>query len=429
MYDVFYNILQPYLKDLQLHYMDTDSFALSYSEGKVIDEHMDLSNLDCPIKTYNKVQGKFKHELGKKVIEDFTALSPKTHSFKDYPKSTKEKGIKNRNNAKHKEYYNALMYNTERSVDECRIQIIGDNITTTKTSKISLNTFDDKRFYVNNIKSYLHDENLYLFKRDLVNKICGAGSLIKDVSLDGDKDLLVNNVLELTINDDRKLIEAAIRLYNDLIKMTNLDRLIELYKLQKVNRRNRLEDKLKQKEYYGKIEELFDPLTKTLNTNAETMQALQNKTLAVLDSNTNTLKCLGHHQQSSFLDERAALLTLTPDPHTTLKYDRGQTFAADNDMIDILLLMGKQTYKQFQLKSVDPNSNKFKINDVDISLVPDGIKMKGKVYDFSKGFSIIIINKDVTKRDIKGDEIKIKQFLRDIGYKQRGILKVIDQNL
>ena len=44
-------------------------------------------------------------------------------------------------------------------------------MTTTKTSKISLNTFDDKRFYVINIKSYAHDENLYLFKRDLVNKV------------------------------------------------------------------------------------------------------------------------------------------------------------------------------------------------------------------------------------------------------------------
>ena len=37
-------------------------------------------------------------------------------------------------------------------------------MTTTKTSKISRNTFDDKRFYVNNNKSYPHDENLYLFK-------------------------------------------------------------------------------------------------------------------------------------------------------------------------------------------------------------------------------------------------------------------------
>ena len=37
MYDVFYNILQSSLKDLQLHYMDTDSFVLNFSEGKVPD--------------------------------------------------------------------------------------------------------------------------------------------------------------------------------------------------------------------------------------------------------------------------------------------------------------------------------------------------------------------------------------------------------
>ena len=49
------------------------------------------------------------------------------------------------------------MYNTERTVDECKIQQVGDNITKTKTSKISLNTFDDNRFYVNNIKIYPHD--------------------------------------------------------------------------------------------------------------------------------------------------------------------------------------------------------------------------------------------------------------------------------
>ena len=76
MYAVFYHILQPSLKDLQLHYMDTDSFVLSYSEGKVSDVHMDLSNLDIPIKTNNKIPGKFKHELGIRIIEEFIALSP-----------------------------------------------------------------------------------------------------------------------------------------------------------------------------------------------------------------------------------------------------------------------------------------------------------------------------------------------------------------
>ena len=101
------------------------------------------------------------------------------------------------------------MNNTQRTVDECRIQKVCDNMATTKTSKISLNIFDDKRFYVNNIKSYPHNENLYLFKRDLIK-------MIHQASLHGDKDLLVNCILELTINDDRKLIEVAIILYNEL---------------------------------------------------------------------------------------------------------------------------------------------------------------------------------------------------------------------
>ena len=121
MFDVFYNILQPSLKDLTLHYI-SDSFVLSYSEDKVSDEHMDLSNLDEPIKTNNKVPGKFKHKLGSRVIEEFIALSPKTNSFKNYPKNTREKGIKKHNKARHIDYYDALMNNSQRTVDACRIQ-------------------------------------------------------------------------------------------------------------------------------------------------------------------------------------------------------------------------------------------------------------------------------------------------------------------
>ena len=93
-------------------------------------------------------------------------------------------------------------------------------MTATRTSKISLNTFDDKRFYVNNIKSYPHDENLCLFKRDPVNKINNTTlELLIKLGLDVSNESLeplINNILELTINDDRMLIEGAIKLYNDL---------------------------------------------------------------------------------------------------------------------------------------------------------------------------------------------------------------------
>ena len=76
--------------------------------------------------------------------------------------------------------------------------------------------------------------------------------------------------------------------------------------LEKQSRRNRLEDKLRQQEFYGGIEELVDPLTKTLNTNSEILQAHQTQTMKAIgetayriretasqiEDNTNALKAL-----------------------------------------------------------------------------------------------------------------------------------------
>ena len=72
-------------------------------------------------------------------------------------------------------------------------------------------------------------------------------------------------------------------------------------------------------------------------------------------------------------------------------------------MIEILLIMGKQTNKQLELKSVDPNSNKFKINGVDVSLAPNGIEVKGRGYAFSRAFNMFVTNKDKTEKDIRGE--------------------------
>ena len=90
--------------------------------------------------------------------------------------------------------------------------------------------------------------------------------------------------------------------------MTKLETLIKLNNLEKQNRRNRLEEKLRQQEYYGYMEDLFDPLTKTLNTNSEAWQTLQNQTLEALAYNTNVLKALDPQQQSNSLDDRAVTL-------------------------------------------------------------------------------------------------------------------------
>ena len=64
--------------------------------------------------------------------------------------------------------------------------------------------------------------------------------------------------------------------------MTKLNERIELNYLEKQNRKNRLEDKLKQQEYYGEIEELFDPLTKTVYTNSEILQAHKTQTMEAI---------------------------------------------------------------------------------------------------------------------------------------------------
>ena len=99
--------------------------------------------------------------------------------------------------------------------------------------------------------------------------------------------------------------------------MPKLDKLIELNSLAKQNRRIRLEDKLRQQKNYGDIVELFDPLTKTLNTNgahskawqahAEIMQALQSKTMEA--------PALNNEQQRIFLEMQAALSKMRGAKH------------------------------------------------------------------------------------------------------------------
>ena len=88
--------------------------------------------------------------------------------------------------------------------------------------------------------------------------------------------------------------------------MTKLDKLIELNNLEKQNRRNRLDDKLKQQEYYGEIEELFDPLTKTLNANSETWLAHNEQNLALSEQ---TLRAIDWQNQE--LDKQTKMISET----------------------------------------------------------------------------------------------------------------------
>ena len=92
------------------------------------------------------------------------------------------------------------MDNKEMTVEESRIQKVGSCMTTIKISKRNLNNFDDKRFYVNNIKSYPLDENMYLFKRDLLNKISQQTSSEPNRRTMVNP-ALINNIKELALKE------------------------------------------------------------------------------------------------------------------------------------------------------------------------------------------------------------------------------------
>ena len=175
--------------------------------------------------------------------------------------------------------------------------------------------------------------------------------------------------------------------------MTKLDELIELNYLEKQNRNNRLEDKLKQQEYYGEIEELFDPLTKNLNTNSEILQAHLTQTKEAVGEtasrigetakqiqeagsqigetalrmkvNTNALKALEFSpvQQSGFSVRELI----------TLPGREGKLFKLSNEMLNVLADKRKQTNIQLRLVPFDANENEFTINNVPARIIPNGI--------------------------------------------------------
>ena len=94
MYETYYDKLQPYFgqENIQLHYMDTDSFILSVKKDiikdlKNLEGIFDFSNLDENQEVFSnrntKVIGKFKIETPKNIwIDEIACLRSKMYSFK-----------------------------------------------------------------------------------------------------------------------------------------------------------------------------------------------------------------------------------------------------------------------------------------------------------------------------------------------------------
>ena len=179
LYDFYYNKLQPYWQNkIHLHYMDTDSFILSFDTNheELINflqqnkDEFDFSELDKSHELYNpinkKVIGKMKIETSPVLVLDtFTALRSKSYSFSynnnnnknNNIQKAKQKGIQKA--PKCEEYQNSLFNSETSSSTNISIRSNLHNLTVEKQNKLALNPFDDKRLYINPIQSLPWDKH------------------------------------------------------------------------------------------------------------------------------------------------------------------------------------------------------------------------------------------------------------------------------
>ena len=170
LYETYYDRLQPHFgqENVQLHYMDTDSFVLSVNTKDIIKDLknleylFDFSNLDKNHELFSnkhkRIIGFFKIETPMKIwIDEFVCLRSKMYAFKCGDDSkNKLKGISKpqSKNIKFEEYKKCLDGEEyQREYNNYIIKSINHEMVLQEVKKSTLSIFDDKRCYINNIES------------------------------------------------------------------------------------------------------------------------------------------------------------------------------------------------------------------------------------------------------------------------------------
>ena len=189
MYEFYYDYLKPKYHDkLKLCYMDTDSFILQTQTDDVykdincdVDKWFDTSNFDkndnrpLEIGKNKKVIGKFKDELGGKILTEFVALRAKTYAYiqlndDKLEEHKKAKGTKKCVIKKHLNfdlYKKALFNNKSIRCTQQRFKSDYHNIYTQTVHKTALDNKDDKRIRsFDGITTYP-----YGIDNDLINRL------------------------------------------------------------------------------------------------------------------------------------------------------------------------------------------------------------------------------------------------------------------
>ena len=196
--------------------------------------------------------------------------------------------------------------------------------------------------------------------------------------------------------------------------MTKLETLIELSNPEKLNRKNRLEKKIKQQEYYGEIEELFDPLTKTINANTEHNLALSEQTLRAIDWQNQELDKRTKMIQQAGSQFNEALMKSNGKAVDEARDKPGML--VDKDTAKIINLMSVHSNPQLKLKFGNLDICEFEMNSVKLIYQENAFIVKDNIYELSDEFINFLTNPNIKHGEIEEDENKIKKFLKDIRY-------------
>ena len=183
--------------------------------------------------------------------------------------------------------------------------------------------------------------------------------------------------------------------------MTVLEKIIILNNLEKENRGNRLEDKLKQQECYGHIEELFYPLTKTLNTNSE-------QTLRAIDWQNHELD-----KKTKVVEEAASQIQKSRSQISEGASKNNETQVIGRVFVDTITAsflhsIGVQTNSQLKLNLVDFAIRIYKMNAVNVTLEQGAVIVKDIIYESSDELFNFLTNPYIsTSRKMK---TKLKGF-------------------
>ena len=169
MYDYYYNNLKSKYKDnVSLLYMDTDSFIFEIKTSDVYEDMIDNIDIydtsnyklgDVLFSSNNeKVIGKFKDELGGKVMSEFIGLRSKAYAFTYIDNNIerckkKLKGIKKKirnETINFKHYYNCLILKKEEYRKMNKIRSYKHQLYSEEINKKAFGAFDDKRYILEN---------------------------------------------------------------------------------------------------------------------------------------------------------------------------------------------------------------------------------------------------------------------------------------